>query len=301
MSDRERPVVYRTEFPGVPLARRGKVRDIYDLGDSLLLVATDRLSAFDVVFPDAVPDKGRVLNQLSAFWFGRTQRIVLNHVLDTDLETLPDALDAHRDLLAGRSMIVRKLRMYPVECVARGYLAGSAWREYLERGSVSGVGLPRGLREAERLPEPIFTPATKAETGHDVNISYADVVRIAGEEAAEQMREATLGLYRAAAEHAERRGILVADTKFEFGTDDDGLLYAADEMLTPDSSRFWPADRYEPGRSPPSLDKQYVRDYLEEVGWDKSPPAPSLPPEVVEGTRRRYLEIFRILAGRDPD
>lgn len=300
VSETERPVVYRTELP-VPLVRRGKVRDVYDLGGSLLLVATDRLSAFDVVFPDPVPDKGRVLNQLSAFWFSRTQRILLNHVLDADLTGLPSTLEDYRDQLAGRAMIVRKLRMFPVECVARGYIAGSAWREYVERGSVSGVALAPGLREAERLPEPIFTPATKAETGHDVNISYADVVRTVGEEAAEQLREATLRLYRAGAEHAERRGILVADTKFEFGTDEDGLLYAADEMLTPDSSRFWPADRYEPGRSPPSFDKQYVRDYLEEIGWDKSPPAPSLPPEVVEGTRRRYREIFRILTGRDPD
>lgn len=301
MSRTERQTVYRTELAGIPLARRGKVRDVYDLGDSLLLVATDRLSAFDVVFAEPVPDKGRVLNQLSAFWFDRTQRIVLNQVLATDFDSFPELLDEFREQLAGRSMIVRKLRMFPVECVARGYLAGSAWREYRETGAVCGVKLPAGLREAEQLEEPIFTPATKAETGHDLNIPFEEVVALVGEETAEALRETTLKLYRSAADYASRRGILVADTKFEFGTDEEGRLYAADEMLTPDSSRFWPADRYEPGRSPPSLDKQYVRDYLESVGWDKSPPPPSLPPEVIEGTRQRYLEIFRLLTGRDPD
>jgi phosphoribosylaminoimidazole-succinocarboxamide synthase len=301
VSRTERQTVYRTELAGIPLARRGKVRDVYDLGDSLLLVATDRLSAFDVVFAEPVPDKGRVLNQLSAFWFDRTQRIVLNQVLATDFDSFPELLDEFREQLAGRSMIVRKLRMFPVECVARGYLAGSAWREYRETGAVCGVKLPAGLREAEQLEEPIFTPATKAETGHDLNIPFEEVVALVGEETAEALRETTLKLYRSAADYASRRGILVADTKFEFGTDEEGRLYAADEMLTPDSSRFWPADRYEPGRSPPSLDKQYVRDYLESVGWDKSPPPPSLPPEVIEGTRQRYLEIFRLLTGRDPD
>jgi phosphoribosylaminoimidazole-succinocarboxamide synthase len=301
LSRSERQTVYRTELAGIPLARRGKVRDVYDLGDSLLLVATDRLSAFDVVFAEPVPDKGRVLNQLSAFWFDRTQRIVLNQVLATDFDSFPELLDEFREQLAGRSMIVRKLRMFPVECVARGYLAGSAWREYRETGAVCGVKLPAGLREAEQLEEPIFTPATKAETGHDLNIPFEEVVALVGEETAEALRETTLKLYRSAADYASRRGILVADTKFEFGTDEEGRLYAADEMLTPDSSRFWPADRYEPGRSPPSLDKQYVRDYLESVGWDKSPPPPSLPPEVIEGTRQRYLEIFRLLTGRDPD
>jgi len=301
LSRTERQTVYRTELAGIPLARRGKVRDVYDLGDSLLLVATDRLSAFDVVFAEPVPDKGRVLNQLSAFWFDRTQRIVLNQVLATDFDSFPELLDEFREQLAGRSMIVRKLRMFPVECVARGYLAGSAWREYRETGAVCGVKLPAGLREAEQLEEPIFTPATKAETGHDLNIPFEEVVALVGEETAEALRETTLKLYRSAADYASRRGILVADTKFEFGTDEEGRLYAADEMLTPDSSRFWPADRYEPGRSPPSLDKQYVRDYLESVGWDKSPPPPSLPPEVIEGTRQRYLEIFRLLTGRDPD
>ncbi len=299
MSPPVRPPVLRMDLPGVPLLARGKVRDVYDLGDSLLLVATDRLSAFDVVFPDPIPDKGRVLNQLSAFWFDRTQRLVLNHVLETDAGGFPEGLAPFNDQLQGRSMVVRKLRMFPIECVARGYLAGSGWKEYRERGSVSGVPIPAGLREAERLPEPIFTPATKARTGHDENISYQDVVRQVGEEVAVELRETTFRLYRSAAEFAESRGILVADTKFEFGTDEEGQLYAADEMLTPDSSRFWPADRYAPGGSPPSLDKQYVREYLEAVGWDKKPPAPPLPLEVVEGTRRRYLDIFRLLTGRD--
>jgi phosphoribosylaminoimidazole-succinocarboxamide synthase len=297
MTESPLPTVYRTEIPGIPLLARGKVRDIYDLGDTLLLVSTDRLSAFDHVFPNPIPDKGRVLNGLAAFWFEKTAPLVPNHLVTVDPKRFPDSLTPHRALLAGRSAVVRKLHMLPVECVARGYLAGSGWVEYRERGTVCGIPLPAGLREADRLPEPIFTPATKAETGHDVNIPFDAVVDLLGGDLAERLRERTLDLYRFGAEYAAARGILVADTKFEFGLEGDRLV-VADEMLTPDSSRFWPSDRYAPGGSPPSFDKQFVRDWLESVGWDKQPPVPDLPPQVVSGARARYLEIYRILTGR---
>ena len=293
--------VLRTELPGIALAARGKVRDVYDLGERLLVVATDRLSAFDHVFPEPVPDKGRVLSQLSAFWFRRTEGLIPNHLIADRVEEFPSELRRHDGVLHGRSMVVRKLRMFPVECVARGYLAGSGWKEYRERGTVCGIRLPAGLRESERIPEPVFTPATKAETGHDENVPFDRVVEMVGARVAEELRDRTLALYRWASDYAASRGILVADTKFEFGTAPDGTLTLADEALTPDSSRFWPRDGYEPGRPQPSYDKQFARDWLESVRWNKQPPVPSLPEPVIEGTRRRYLEIFRIVTGRDPE
>ncbi|HKQ60079.1 MAG TPA: phosphoribosylaminoimidazolesuccinocarboxamide synthase [Candidatus Polarisedimenticolaceae bacterium] len=286
-----------TELPGVPLLARGKVRDIYDLQDALLLVATDRLSAFDYVLPDPIPDKGKVLNQISLFWFERFAARVRHHVLSADVTEFPAPLRAHAALLAGRSMLVGKLRMLPVECVARGYLAGSGWKEYRERGTVCGIGLPPGLSESAQLPEPIFTPATKAQDGHDENIPFSEVERTVGGELAARLRDKTLELYRAGADYARGRGILIADTKFEFGLDGTELVLA-DEVLTPDSSRFWPAEEYAPGRPQPSYDKQYVRDYLESIGWNKQPPVPALPADIVSGTRARYLEIFQILTGR---
>jgi phosphoribosylaminoimidazole-succinocarboxamide synthase len=290
--------VYRTELDGLTLASRGKVRDVYDLGDALLLVASDRLSAFDCVFPDPIPDKGKVLNQLSAFWFARTARLVPNHVIATDVARFPPSLRVHQRTLAGRSTLAKKLRMLPVECVARGYLAGSGWSEYRERGTVCGIALPQGLRESDALPEPIFTPATKAESGHDENIPFDAVVRLVGAETAERARALTLALYRDGCAHAAQHGVLIADTKFEFGYDGTALTIA-DEMLTPDSSRFWPASSYRPGGPQPSLDKQFVRDYVLGLGWDKRPPAPSLPEIVIAGLRDRYLDIFRRLTGAE--
>jgi phosphoribosylaminoimidazole-succinocarboxamide synthase len=286
-------------LPDLKLAHRGKVRDVYDLGDRLLIVATDRLSAFDYVLPDPIPDKGKVLHQLSSFWFMRTADLVPNHVLEADAAAFPGFLRQYADVLDGRSLLARKLEMLPVECVARGYLAGSGWKEYRESGTVCGIGLPVGLRESDRLPEPIFTPATKATSGHDENIPFAEVERIVGADLAARLRDTTLHLYRAASEFARSRGILVADTKLEFGLDH-GRLVVADEMFTPDSSRFWPAAGYEPGKGQPSFDKQFVRDYLESIGWNKQPPVPALPETIVRGTRERYVEIFRILTGRDP-
>jgi phosphoribosylaminoimidazole-succinocarboxamide synthase len=290
--------VYRTELSGLAPASRGKVRDVYDLGDTLLLVATDRLSAFDCVFPDPIPDKGKVLNQLSAFWFERTRSLVPNHVIATDVSAFPDTLRVHAATLTGRSTLALKLEMLPIECVARGYLAGSGWKEYEERGTICGMRLPPGLKESDALPEPIFTPATKAESGHDENISFDTAATILGGETAERVRELTLTLYREACRHATDRGILIADTKFEFGYDGPTLTIA-DEMLTPDSSRFWPASTYRPGGAQASLDKQFVRDYVEGLGWDKRPPAPGLPEDIVQGLRSRYLDIFRRLTGRD--
>jgi phosphoribosylaminoimidazole-succinocarboxamide synthase len=290
--------VYRTELPGLLAKTRGKVRDVYDLGDALLLVATDRLSAFDCVFPDPIPDKGKVLNQLSAFWFDRTKSLVPNHVIATDVRDFPESLREHAATLAGRATLARKLAMLPIECVARGYLAGSGWKEYVERGTICGIKLPPGLKESDALPEPIFTPATKAESGHDENISFDAARRIVGDDVAARVRELTLQLYREACAHAVQRGILIADTKFEFGYAGDTLVIA-DEMLTPDSSRFWPASSYRPGGAQASLDKQFVRDYVERLGWDKRPPAPRLPGEIVDGLRSRYLDIYHRLTGRD--
>ncbi len=281
---------------GVPLYFRGKVRDLYELGDSLLIVATDRLSAFDVVLPTPIPDKGRVLTQLSLFWFEKLRDVVPNHVIrSTDF---PPELASYREELAGRAMLCRRTQPVPIECVVRGFLSGSGWRDYRATGKVCGIQLPAGLRESDRLPELIFTPATKATTGHDENISFDQAAARVGGPLAEQLRAISLKLYRRAAAYAEPRGIILADTKFEFGLLDGELVWI-DEALTPDSSRFWPADGYQPGRAQPSFDKQYVRDYLERIGWSKQPPAPELPAEVVAATRSRYREAYRQLTGHE--
>ncbi len=286
-----------THLDGLPLVKRGKVRNIYAVGDALLIVATDRISAFDYVLPTGIPDKGRVLTQLSAFWFRTLGEVVPNHLITVDVDQYPDAARRHADLLRGRSMLVRRTTPLPVECVARGYLAGSGWKEYQRTGAVCGVPLPAGLSESDRLPAPIFTPATKAESGHDENISEAEVARLLGAERTAQLRDLTLALYARGAAHAEARGIIVADTKFEFGVADDGTLILIDEVLTPDSSRFWPKDAYVPGRAQPSFDKQYVRDYLDAIGWNRQPPVPPLPDDVVARTREKYLEAYRRLTG----
>ena len=287
-----------TRLNGVAPQRHGKVRDIFDLGDRLLLVATDRISAFDYVLGSGIPDKGKVLTQLSAFWFARTQSIVPNHLLSVDAQNYPDGLGRHADILGGRSMLVRKTNPVPIECVARGYLSGSGWKEYQKSGSVCGVPLPAGLRESDRLLTPIFTPATKEESGHDINISEAQAGRIIGEDLTRRLRELTLALYEHGAAHAESRGIILADTKFEFGLTAQGDIILIDEVLTPDSSRYWPRDQYTPGGAQPSFDKQFVRDYLETLSWDKTPPAPALPPDVVAKTQAKYLEAFQRLTGR---
>ena len=287
-------VVMKTNLSGYKLMARGKVRDIYDLGDHLLIVATDRLSAFDVVNPVGIPRKGEVLTALSAFWFRKVAHLTPTHFLTDDVEEFGHGLEAHRDLLAGRSMLVLKTEPVRVECVVRGYLAGSAWREYQAGGAVCGVRLPEGLVEAQRLPEPIFTPAIKAESGHDENITFQRAAELIGEDLAATLRERSIALYRFAAEYALERGIIIADTKFEWGIRD-GQVLLIDEVFTPDSSRFWPLDGYEPGRPQPSFDKQPVRDWLESTGWDKTPPAPPLPPQVVEATTRRYVEALERL------
>ena len=284
----------------LPLAsyKRGKVRDVYEVNGLLLIVATDRISAFDVVLPTGIPDKGRVLTELSGFWFLATQKIVPNHFLTADVEKFPAACQPFREILAGRSMLVKKARPFPVECIVRGYLSGSGWREYQERGTVCGIGLPPGLVESSRLPHPIFTPSTKAEHGaHDENITFEHVIALLGGELAERVLEMSLDLYRFAQTVAEQSGIIIADTKFEFGFDSrTGQLMLIDEVLTPDSSRFWPAGTYKPGQPQPSFDKQFVRDYLESIGWDKQPPAPPLPAEIVNQTRVRYLEALSRLS-----
>jgi len=294
------PLPYPAEGLAVcELLRQGKVRDVYRAGAGrLLMVATDRISAFDVVLSPGIPGKGVILNQLSNFWFGFLSEIAPHHVLATELEAFPPPY-SQQPLLAGRASLVREVRIVPVECVVRGYLVGSGWKEYQQRGSVCGIPIPAGLALAERLPEPLFTPSTKAEVGHDENIPFDRVVTLVGGELAERLRQTSLALYRRAATYALERGIIIADTKFEFGLDDDGNLVWADEALTPDSSRFWPADAYRPGANPPSFDKQFVRDWLESSGWNKEPPAPALPQEVVAGTRERYLQAFRRLTGRD--
>ena len=291
-------VLKETQFAGLVPSARGKVRDIYDLGDGLLIVATDRLSAFDVILPTPIPDKGRVLTQLSLFWFDLLKDVVPNHVLSaTDF---PAPFDKFKDELAGRSMIVRKTQPLPIECVVRGYLSGSAWKDYRATGKICGIALPAGLRESDRLPEPIFTPATKAATGHDENIPFEQAAALIGKELAEKVRAVSLEIYRRAAAYAEPRGVILADTKFEFGLLNNNLIWI-DEALTPDSSRFWPAAQYNPGGPQPSFDKQFVRDYLERIRWPKTPPGPELPAEVVAATRAKYREAFRILAGRELD
>ena len=287
-----------TSLQGLNLHRRGKVRDVYDADGGLLIVATDRISAFDYVLGSGIPDKGKVLTQLSAFWFERMGDLVAHHMLGTDPETFPAAARRHADVLRGRTMFVRRTEPVPIECVARGYLSGSGWKEYRESGSVCGVKLPAGLRESDRLPEPIFTPATKAETGHDVNISEEEAGAIVGRDLIGRLKALTLEIYRRGAELAESKGIIVADTKFEFGLDG-GDIVLIDEVLTPDSSRFWPQAEYAPGRGQPSFDKQYVRDYLEEIRWNKQPPVPSLPDEVIRRTRDKYVEAYRLLTDRE--
>jgi phosphoribosylaminoimidazole-succinocarboxamide synthase len=291
-------VVRETKFAGISPAARGKVRDIYDAGDKLLIVATDRLSAFDVILPTPIPDKGRVLTQLSLFWFELLRNVIANHVLSGT--EFPAPFDAYREDLAGRSMLVRKTVPLAIECVVRGYVSGSGWKDYQAAGKICGIALPAGLRESDRLPEPIFTPATKAATGHDENISFERAAALIGEERARQVRDVSLEIYRRAAAYAEPRGILLADTKFEFGLLNDELIWI-DEALTPDSSRFWPAAQYKPGGPQPSFDKQFVRDYLESIHWPKTPPGPELPPEVVAATRGKYREAYRILTGQELD
>lgn len=291
-------VIRETHFAGLPASARGKVRDIYDLDDRLLIVATDRLSAFDVVMPTPIPDKGRVLTQLSLFWFHLLRDVITNHVLSST--TFPAPFDKYADELAGRSMLVRKTEPLPIECVARGYLSGSGWKEYRATGTVCGIPLPAGLEESDKLPEPIFTPATKATSGHDENISFERTASLIGNDLAARVRSVTLEIYRRAAAYAEPRGILIADTKFEFGLLNGDLIWI-DEALTPDSSRFWPASQYKPGGPQPSFDKQFVRDYLEHMRWPKTPPGPELPADVVDGTRAKYREAYRILVGHELD
>ncbi len=291
-------VVLETFFPDLSLLRRGKVRDVYAVdGDTLLIVATDRISAFDVVLPNAIPDKGRILTALSLFWFDLIRDIVPNHLITADVARYPAPLRKYAGDLHGRSMLVRRAHVIPFECVARGYLAGSGWKEYQKTGAVCGVPLPAGLREAQKLPQPIFTPATKAETGHDQNVSESEMAKAVGAELTARLRELTLAVYSRAADYAAIRGIIIADTKFEFGRVG-GEILLVDEVLTPDSSRFWPSTDYAPGKSPASFDKQYVRDYLETLPWNKQPPAPPLPPEVVRRTTEKYLEAYRLLTGK---
>ena len=294
--DTKAPPLLETSLPGVVLHRRGKVRDVYDLGERLLIVATDRLSAFDVVLPTGIPGKGILLTQMSLFWFRLLADVVPHHVVTADVDEYPAELRAFRDQLEGRSMIVLKTDVLPVECVVRGYLVGSGWKDYKATGSVCGIALPKGLVESDQLEPPIFTPATKAETGHDENISYEAMAATVGSERAAEARRVSLEIYSRARTHAEARGILLADTKFEFGVRD-GRLVWIDEALTPDSSRFWPQDGYAPGRSQPSFDKQFVRDYLETLRWDKTPPGPTLPPDVVARSVEKYVEAFERLRG----
>ena len=289
-------IVWETNLPGIQFLNRGKVRDLYEVSGRLLIVATDRLSAFDVVLPTPIPDKGRVLTQLSLFWFDLLGDVIPNHVLTA--ADFPPELTTYRAQLDGRSMVCQKTKPLPVECVVRGFLSGSGWKDYRATGKVCGISLPAGLRESERLPKAIFTPSTKATAGHDENISFDEVASRIGGEVAEHVRAVSLEIYRRAAGYAEPRGIILADTKFEFGLAGGQLIWI-DEALTPDSSRFWPADGYQPGRAQPSFDKQYVRDYLERIGWNKQPPGPELPPEVVEATRARYREAYRQLTGHE--
>ena len=292
-----------TSLETLTLHRRGKVRDVYEVGDDLLIVTTDRISAFDYVLGSGIPDKGKVLTQLSAFWFERMDDLVSHHLLSADVDAFPESLRPYRDLLQGRSMLVRKTRPVPIECVARGYLSGSGWKEYQQTGSVCGVTLPAGLRESDRLPEPIFTPATKAESGHDVNISEEEAASIVGQDLTARLKALTLEIYRRGVAHAESKGIIIADTKFEFGLVGAGSpatdIVLIDEVLTPDSSRFWPRAQYQPGHGQPSFDKQFVRDYLEQIRWNKQPPVPALPNDVVARTREKYVEAYRLLSGRE--
>jgi len=294
-------VLLQTDFPELELHASGKVRDVYALDrERLLFVATDRISAFDYVLATGIPHKGRVLTQLSLFWFDLLRDLVPNHLITADINHYPASLQKHADQLRGRSMIVTRAEMFPVECVVRGYISGSAWKEYKATGQVCGIDLPKGLRESDRLPEPIFTPATKATSGHDENVSFSEMARLVGPEVSRQLRGISVAIYVRAAEFARQKGIIIADTKFEFGRTAQGITLA-DEVLTPDSSRFWPADRYAPGSSQESFDKQYVRDYLEEIRWNKQPPAPALPAEVARRTSEKYVEAYHLVTGRELD
>ena len=291
-------VLLQTDFPELTLHARGKVRDLYSLNGNLLFVATDRISAFDYVLGTGIPEKGRVLTQISLFWFDFLRDITRNHLVTAKVKEYPASLQKYAEQLRGRSMLVHKAQMVDIECVVRGYISGSAWKEYKQDGTVCGIQLPAGLRESDKLPEPIFTPATKALTGHDENISFAEMCKRTGRELAEQLRDLSIKIYSAAADYAAGRGIIIADTKFEFGHTPQGLVLA-DEVLTPDSSRFWPADKYQPGVAQESFDKQFVRDYLEAVRWNKQPPAPSLPDDVAHKTSEKYVQAYKILAGRE--
>jgi phosphoribosylaminoimidazole-succinocarboxamide synthase len=291
-------ILLQTDFPELTLHARGKVRDLYSLNEQLLFVATDRISAFDYVLATGIPEKGRVLTQLSLFWFDFLKDTVKNHLVTANVDQYPAPLKKYADDLRGRSMLVTKAQMIDIECVARGYLSGSGWKEYQQTGAVCGIKLPAGLKESDKLPEPIFTPATKALSGHDENISIEEMAKRTGKELAEKLRDLTLKIYKTAADYAAGRGIIIADTKFEFGQTSQGLILA-DEVLTPDSSRFWPADKYQPGKAQESFDKQFVRDYLEAIKWNKQPPAPSLPEDVARKTSEKYIEAYRILAGRE--
>jgi phosphoribosylaminoimidazole-succinocarboxamide synthase len=295
------PVLLRTDFPELELYASGKVRDVYRLGsEHLLFVATDRISAFDYVLATGIPHKGRVLTQISLFWFDFLREVVSNHLVTADVKRYPAEVGKYEEQLRGRSMLVTRAEMFPIECVVRGYISGSAWKEYQASGAVCGIPLPAGLKESDQLPEPIFTPATKATSGHDENISFEHTARLIGSELAEQLRDLSLKIYRKAADYARQKGIIIADTKFEFGRTAAGITLA-DEVLTPDSSRFWPADKFQPGRAQESYDKQYVRDYLEAIRWNKQPPAPALPLEVARQTSEKYLEAYRRLTGRELD
>jgi phosphoribosylaminoimidazole-succinocarboxamide synthase len=291
-------ILLQTDFPELTLHARGKVRDLYNLNGQLLFVATDRISAFDYVLATGIPEKGRVLTQLSLFWFDFLKDVVKNHLVTANVDQYPAPLRKYADDLRARSMLVAKAQMIDIECVARGYLSGSGWKEYQQTGAVCGIKLPSGLKESDKLPEPIFTPATKALSGHDENISIEEMAKRTGKEMAEKLRDLTLKIYKTAADYAAGRGIIIADTKFEFGQTSQGLILA-DEVLTPDSSRFWPADKYQPGKAQESFDKQFVRDYLEAIKWNKQPPAPSLPEDVARKTSEKYIEAYRILAGRE--
>lgn len=288
----------QSELPTLTLHARGKVRDIYEVGKDLLFIASDRISAFDHILPVGIPEKGIVLTQLSLFWFDFLRDVVPNHVITASVEEYPEPLRYFDEQLRGRSMLVRRAKMFPVECVARAYLSGSGWKDYQQTQAVCGIRLPAGLRESDRLPQPIFTPATKSSTGHDINISFDETVKIVGKAVAEKLRDLTIRIYSLAVEHARQRGIIIADTKFEFGIIDDKIVLA-DEVLTPDSSRFWPAESYRPGGPQLSYDKQFVRDYLESIYWDKNPPAPTLPNDVVLKTREKYIQAYRQLSGKE--
>ncbi len=291
-------LIGQTDFIHLPIYAQGKVRDIYDCGDALLIVVTDRISAFDVVFNELIPAKGRILNSIAAFWFEQTQSIIANHVISTDPADYPAGLSQYGQQLAGRSMLVKKARMLPAECIVRGYLEGSALREYRQNGTISGIRLPDNLQQADKLAQPLFTPSTKADSGHDVNIDFSALIALIGQEMAEKIRDKRLELYQFAADYALRRGIILADTKFEFGLIEDELVIA-DEIFTPDSSRFWDRADYQPGRPQNSFDKQYLRNWLETLDWDKNPPPPALPTQVIEGTAARYREAYRLLTGQD--